>query len=562
MKALSSVFYNTKNPGKYKKEKTYQKIKDYFLKISLTGDNQILFRCYDVNSLDCTCYQVIKSPEEIFESYEDMKIYETGSVLFNVISKKFDYDYSISYNDKSDTITIQNIGNYYENSLKFELHKESVTCLKEYILILCQTIKKLKEDSSSLKKDTSELKEEKIRIDEEVKKIPNILSDIERLKKQIDEINKDLQKKQKEINLLKAEKESSNKLIAKNTTELNSLREQNKNFKIAISDNQEDIEKLNKKIDEDYNINKKMNITIFNRKYKTEIGSDQIKTLNLQGCYLGNIALKSLCKIEFNHLETCILSGNNLSDITPLEDAKFPQLKEIILFFNKISDISSLERVNFKYLTHLGLSDNSISDITPLKNVNFTQLEKLGLSNNNIKDINILWQTKFNFLRELKLSNNEITEISILKFVKFPQLKSLLLSNNYIKDIDILAEADFPILLELKLSNNKIDNIKKLKDCKFKKVIKKLYLSHNNIKDLESLICPTCFEKYNDKLQDGIIMDEYNSFGRSRFNSRFHSCYFNELNELKFAGNLNYVEKNNNKKRIEYLRTKIKLLII
>ena len=40
-----------------------------------------------------------------------------------------------------------------------------------------------------------------------------------------------------------------------------------------------------------------MNITIFNRKYKTEIGSDQIKTLNLQGCYLGNIALKSLCKI-------------------------------------------------------------------------------------------------------------------------------------------------------------------------------------------------------------------------------------------------------------------------
>lgn len=221
-----------------------------------------------------------------------------------------------------------------------------------------------------------------------------------------------------------------------------------------------------------------------------------------------------------------------------------------------------MERVNFKYLTHLGLSDNSISDITPLKNVNFTQLEKLGLSNNNIKDINILWQTKFNFLRELKLSNNEITEISILKFVKFPQLKSLLLSNNYIKEIDILAEADFPILLELKLSNNKIDNIKKLKDCKFKKVIKKLYLSHNNIKDLESLICPTCFEKYNNKLQDGIIMDEYNSFGRSRFNSRFHSCYFNELNELKFAGNLNYVEKNNNKKRIEYLRTKIKLLII
>ena len=44
MKTLSSAFYNTKNPGKYKKEKTYQRIKDYFLKISLTGDSQILFR--------------------------------------------------------------------------------------------------------------------------------------------------------------------------------------------------------------------------------------------------------------------------------------------------------------------------------------------------------------------------------------------------------------------------------------------------------------------------------------------------------------------------------------
>ena len=87
MKTFSSIVYNTKNPTKYKKEKTYQKIKDYFLKIALTGDSKILFRCYDINNLDCTCYQTIKSPEEIFELYEEMNIYETGSVLFNVITK-------------------------------------------------------------------------------------------------------------------------------------------------------------------------------------------------------------------------------------------------------------------------------------------------------------------------------------------------------------------------------------------------------------------------------------------------------------------------------------------
>ena len=107
MKEFSKIFYNTKNPGKYKKEKTYQKIKDYFLKIALTGDSKILLRCYDINNLDCTCYQTIKSPEDIFDSYEDMKMYENGSVLFNVFTKKFDYDYSINYNKEFDTIVIE-----------------------------------------------------------------------------------------------------------------------------------------------------------------------------------------------------------------------------------------------------------------------------------------------------------------------------------------------------------------------------------------------------------------------------------------------------------------------
>ena len=548
MKTFSSIVYNTKNPVKFKKEKTYQKIKDYFLKIALTGDSKILFRCYDINNLDCTCYQVIKSPEEIFEAYEEMNIYETGSVLFNVITKKFNYDYTIDYDEKSDTITIKNKERYpLENSqsLSFELHKESITCLKEYIFLLCQTIKELKDNSKTLKEDTSNLKQDKIRINSELEKIPNILTDIENLKRRIEEMDLDLIKKQEEIDLLKKEKESSSRLIARNTTELNNLKEENKNFKIAISDSQEDIDKLNKKIDDDYNINQKMNISLFNRKYHSEVGSDQIQKLNLQGCYLGNTALKDLCKIEFNHLESIILSGNNISDISPFENAKFKQLKELILFFNKISDISVFERVNFYNLTHLGLSDNSINDITPLKDVEFFQLERLALSNNNIKDINILWQTKFKFLRELKLSNNEISDISILKHVKFPQLKSLVLSNNYIKNIDVLGEADFPILLELKLSNNKVSDISKLKSGKFSRIIKRLFLSHNNIKDIEPLICPTCYSR-RDLL----------------FSRNIHNCIFNELNELKIAGNLNYPERTNNKEKIDYLRSHIKLFII
>ena len=148
----------------------------------------------------------------------------------------------------------------------------------------------------------------------------------------------------------------------------------------------------------------------------------------------------------------------------------------------------------------------------------------------------------------MKLSNNELSDISILKLVEFPKLKSLILSNNYIKNIDALGEADFPILLELKLSNNKISDISKLKLGKFAKIIKRLYLSHNNIKDIEPLICSTCYSRSK---------DSFLSMTMAR-----HSCIFNELNELKLAGNLNYTEQINNEDKIDYLKTHVKFFII
>ncbi len=338
--------------------------------------------------------------------------------------------------------------------------------------------------------------------------------------------------------------------MAKNTSEINSLKEENKNLKIAISDNQDDIDKINNKINEN-NIYKKMSTTLFNKKYRTNIGYEQVKALNLDGCYLGNIALKDLCEIEFKHLEKLLLSGNNISDITPLQNAKFPQLKELILFFNNIRDIEILKIVNFRYLTYLGLSDNSINDINVLKDVNFLQLEKLALSSNNLKDINVLWQTNFRFLRELRLSNNEISDISILKFAKFEKLKSLILSNNYIKSIDILGEANFPILLELKLSNNKITDISELQKAKFRKVIKKLYLSHNNISQIDSLICSSCYSDWE-------VSKSHLFLERRRLSHT--NCCFQELNELKIA--VNYIDREENKDKINYLKSHIHLVII
>ena len=169
----SQMIYSSKvgNTGKYKKEKIYKRIKDYYLKIALTGDNKLLFRCYDMNKLDCYCYQLILSADEIFNLYEDMKIYETSSVIFNVITKRFSYDYSINYDKNFDKINIEtNSSSNYESTIKFELHRENITCLKEYIFILCQTIKQLKEDASILKE--SKKKYHKYYIDNPVISFP------------------------------------------------------------------------------------------------------------------------------------------------------------------------------------------------------------------------------------------------------------------------------------------------------------------------------------------------------------------------------------------------------
>ena len=119
-------------------------------KLSLTKDNKLLFRCYNINSLDFKCYEVIKTTEEIFSTYEEMRIFENGSVLFNILENRFKRRRIINYNKESDTISIET--NVNETLLYFELQKKDITCLKEYIRLLCHTIKQLKEESEFIKK--------------------------------------------------------------------------------------------------------------------------------------------------------------------------------------------------------------------------------------------------------------------------------------------------------------------------------------------------------------------------------------------------------------------------
>ena len=491
-------FVKIKNEEKSDKEKFFPEFEnlknadEHLLKLSLTKDNKLLFRYYNIKSLDFKCFEVIKTKEEIFKTYEAFKGLVNEITLYNVLEGNFKRRRIINYDRESDTISIET--NINETMLKFVLYKRDITCQKEYIRLLCHTIKQLKENSESIKEKNKDFAPELV----EPKKMHSMLNDIEILKSQIEIIKKTLKEKEEEINLLKEKnKELDGKIdkidknankIDKNANEINKLKKENENLQKRIIYYREFNEKINKILEKSKETTK-MTIPLFNSKYWTSFDHNKIKNIGLKGFNIGNIGLKDLCELEFYDLEMLNLSSNNLSDITYLGNAKFPKLRELNLFSNKIKDISVLEKVKFPFLTKLVLSYNDITDIKVLKNVYFPSLEKLALSNNRIKDLNVLSEVDFSSLSELKLSGNEISDISFLENKNncFSKLKVLFLSHNKIKNIDILENAQLKNLEELKLSNNKIQDIKKLENANFKNSLWHINLSNNEIENIDCL---------------------------------------------------------------------------
>ena len=187
-------------------------------------------------------------------------------------------------------------------------------------------------------------------------------------------------------------------------------------------------------INNSYNNNKSNENLLkeYNKNYETEIDDVKVKGINLIGQFITNEQLKELCKIEFKESKELNLKGNGISDIKPLETAKFYNLEILDLSVNDISDINILEKVNFIGLKKLCLYKNKISDINVLEKVKFIKLEVLELNQNNISDINVFERVNFKELKELNLNTNHIFDIKVFEKVKFNKLEKLRLFNNEI----------------------------------------------------------------------------------------------------------------------------------
>ena len=109
------------------------------------------------------------------------------------------------------------------------------------------------------------------------------------------------------------------------------------------------------------------------------IGGEQYSTslteLDLRGCSCSRrLTDRQIDSLRYmTSLTTLYLSGNQISDLTPLTNLN--NLEVLILDRNRISDITPL--ANLTNLTQLDMRGNRISDITPLSNL--TNLRQLRL---------------------------------------------------------------------------------------------------------------------------------------------------------------------------------------
>lgn len=186
-------------------------------------------------------------------------------------------------------------------------------------------------------------------------------------------------------------------------------------------------------------------------------GLSRLETLEVSRCGLTD--LSSFAKLT--NLRVLMLSGNYISDITPLKGltglvwldlssnglseeheplkdisplAGLTGLTDLFLGSNQIEDISALSGMT--QMQHLEIYWTDISDVTPLAGMK--KLESLDINGTKVTDISAL--SGLNKLQQLNVSHTDINDISALSELK--ELKSLNLEWTDVTDISVLAGLD------------------------------------------------------------------------------------------------------------------------
>jgi len=245
--------------------------------------------------------------------------------------------------------------------------------------------------------------------------------------------------------------------------------------------------------------------------------------------------ISELCKLDLINLEKLVLTENCISDIEPLVNANFKNIKVIDLELNRIGDdnIPHLFKLKFGKLKEINLYLNNFTDpsifefkngeseknLPNLKvfflgnnkinwnlkkdkniNYNFSELKSIGLSCGLFDENTISYLKNFNFknLEKIFLSRNNIYSLSFVKNLELPNIKEFYINSTYIKEFYSLVK--YETLEKIGLRENYINNIDNLESF-IKKLPKLKYigLERNDI-DMN--------EEKNKKIIDSIHKNE------------------------------------------------------
>ena len=260
----------------------------------------------------------------------------------------------------------------------------------------------------------------------------------------------------------------------------------------------------NKNINQNENNKKELFIKIKTVKELKNIIKDNpdklntIESINIQTQNFYDLSFLKIneSSVSYDNLIELNLKKNNISNITSFISINLPELKNLNLSMNRLSDQSIGDIHNlFKTcpkLTKLDLSSHAFTDYILLEFIKeFKYLKKLYLGNNkfHFNNKNIKYQ-KYKFdlsnIEELGLSSGVFSKqsIELMKNFKLDNLKKLYLRSNNLTSLSFVEKINCDKLEELSLSNNYLKEFYKLK--KFKQ-LKLINLKGNRIGNISKL---------------------------------------------------------------------------
>ena len=169
--------------GEVLKTNEYYNLGKYYLKLFFTDDDKLDIICYNMEILNGIKYELTKNLQEIYEISSIFRQYTNMKDLYEfIIDLINDNLYEIKRGNDNNLVFNLTISDIKRNNhlIKLVLYHEKNNNTQEYINILSNEIKNLRDINKNNIQEIKELKEENRDIKEELKDIRNIVSELQK----------------------------------------------------------------------------------------------------------------------------------------------------------------------------------------------------------------------------------------------------------------------------------------------------------------------------------------------------------------------------------------------